>query len=174
MIKIGRFWRFLAKYGGRVGVSPRTVRLTIYGGESTGMPYANSKKAEPAHQHSLISNFVIHQTYIWATSWQNSKMASAPSKEISLGICPVWSESSLFPEESLGPKLPFECTAKTLIRLGRCPGWSESSLGAHATLLVSSWGSSFAVSEIPHIIPMGQENPFLLLRFFCLSLLVSS
>ena len=33
--------------------------------------------------------------------------------------------------------------AKTLIRLGECPGWSESSLGAHAILLVLSWGGSF-------------------------------
>ena len=33
-------------------------------------------------------------------------------------------------EESLGPYLPAEQTAKTLIRLGGCPGWSESSLGA--------------------------------------------
>ena len=32
-------------------------------------------------------------------------------------------------------------TAKTLIRLGGCPGWSESSLGAHAILLVLSWGA---------------------------------
>ena len=29
-----------------------------------------------------------------------------------------------------------------LIRLGGCPGWSESSLGAHAILLVLSWGGS--------------------------------
>ena len=35
-------------------------------------------------------------------------------------------------EETLGPELPTECTAKTLIRLGGCPGWSESSLGAHS------------------------------------------
>ena len=34
-------------------------------------------------------------------------------------------------EESLGPSLPIERTATTLIRLGGCPGWSESSLGAH-------------------------------------------
>ena len=34
--------------------------------------------------------------------------------------------------------------AKALIRLGRCPGWSESLLGAHATLLVLSWGGSNA------------------------------
>ena len=35
-------------------------------------------------------------------------------------------------EKSLGPRLPTESTAKTLIRLGGCPGWSESSLGAHS------------------------------------------
>ena len=39
-------------------------------------------------------------------------------------------------------------TAKTLIRLGGCPGWSESSLGAHAILLVLSWGGSFLPSLI--------------------------
>ena len=48
-------------------------------------------------------------------------------------------------EESLGPWLPTERTAKTLIRLGGCPGWSESSLGAHAILLVLSWGCSFDI-----------------------------
>ena len=46
-------------------------------------------------------------------------------------------------EETLGPYLPIECTAKTLTRLGGCPGWSESSLDTHATLLVLSWGGSF-------------------------------
>ena len=35
-------------------------------------------------------------------------------------------------EESLGPELLIERTAKTLIRLDGCPGWSESSLGAHS------------------------------------------
>ena len=35
-------------------------------------------------------------------------------------------------EETLGPLLPIERKAKTLIRLGGCPGWSESSLGAHS------------------------------------------
>ena len=45
-------------------------------------------------------------------------------------------------EETLGPQLPIERPAKTLIRLGGCPGWSEYSLGAHAILLVLSWGSS--------------------------------
>ena len=44
-------------------------------------------------------------------------------------------------EETLGPKLPAERTAKTLIRLGGCPEWSESSLGAHSFFFcfVMSW-----------------------------------
>ena len=49
-------------------------------------------------------------------------------------------------EETLGPQLPFERTAKALIRLGECPGWSESSLGAKAILLVLSWGGSHSES----------------------------
>ena len=49
--------------------------------------------------------------------------------QISLGICPVWSESSLL-AWSLGPKLPIERTAKT-DQTGRMPRlWSESWLGA--------------------------------------------
>ena len=31
---------------------------------------------------------------------------------------------------------------RRLTRLGGCPGWSEPALGAHATLLVLSWGGS--------------------------------
>ena len=34
---------------------------------------------------------------------------------------------------------------RRLIRLGGCTGWSESSLGAHAILLVLSWGGSNAL-----------------------------
>ena len=42
-------------------------------------------------------------------------------------------------------------TAKTLIRLGGCPGWSESSLGAHAILLVLSWGGSNSEARGWHV-----------------------
>ena len=49
----------------------------------------------------------------------------------SLGISAQSDQSLHCPhEETLGPQLPIERTAKTLIRLGGCPGWSESSLGA--------------------------------------------
>ena len=55
--------------------------------------------------------------------------------QISLGICTVWSESSLFAWRKLGFLVTHWAQVKTLIRLGGCPGWSESSLGTHATSL---------------------------------------
>ena len=76
--------------------------------------------------------------------WDLSRSTTKPAKwpvrpaktPISLGIRRVWSER-------LGPQLPIERTAKTLIRLGGFPGWSESSLGAKAILLVLSCCGSF-------------------------------
>ena len=62
---------------------------------------------------------------------KNNKVSVRPAKtQIRLG----GSDQSLRcpHEETLGPYLPIERTAKTLIRLGRCPGWSESSLGAQS------------------------------------------
>ena len=62
-----------------------------------------------------------------------TKWHVGPAKtQISLGICPIWSHSSL----SACRSLPIERTTKTLIRLGGCPGLSESSLRAHVILLV--------------------------------------
>ena len=67
-----------------------------------------------------------------------------PTKtQISLGIHPVWSESSLSAWRHLGSLATPWAQVKTLIRLGGCPGWSESSLGAHVILLVLSWGGSY-------------------------------
>ena len=51
--------------------------------------------------------------------------------QISLGICPVWSESSLC-AQWVAKDPSFMRTPKTLIRLGGCPGWSASSLGAQS------------------------------------------
>ena len=73
-----------------------------------------------------------------------TKLFVRPAKtQISLGISAQSDQSQRFPPEAkLGPKLPIERTAKTLIRLGGCPGWSESSLGTKVILLVLSWGGS--------------------------------
>ena len=67
---------------------------------------------------------------------KTNKMTVRPAKtQINLGVRPVWSESSLCAQ----------WIANDLIvhsdRIG-CPGWSASSLGAHAILLVLSWGGS--------------------------------
>ena len=88
----------------------------------------------------------------WAATWQNQQSDCAPNEDSdhSLGIRPVWSESSLCAQwVAKDPSFQafFMQTAKTLIRLGRFPGWirpgwSESLLGAHAILLVLSWGGS--------------------------------
>ena len=102
------------------------------------------------------------------------------------------------PEESLDPKLPIEgtadwsdwadaqadlslhwthCyfvgfvrrTAKTLIRLGGCPGWSVSSLGAHAILLVLSWGGSNVSLNTAKLLPFHKMAHFgLSFRFPCI------
>ena len=56
-----------------------------------------------------------------------------PAKtQISLGIHPLWSESSPSAWIKLGSLATHWVQGKTLIRLGGCPGWSESSLAAHS------------------------------------------
>ena len=63
---------------------------------------------------------------------KTNKMTARPAKtQISLGIRPFWSQSSLAFNGYLRTQGFFMRTAKTLIWLCGCPGWSESSLGAH-------------------------------------------
>ena len=70
-----------------------------------------------------------------------SKWPVRPAKtQISLGIRPVWSESSLCAQWVAKDPDSFMHTVKTLIRLGGFPGWSESSLGAQVILLILSCG----------------------------------
>ena len=58
----------------------------------------------------------------------NKVIVCPVTTQISLGIRPVWSESSLCAKWVAF----FMQTAKTLTRLGACPGWSESLLGTHS------------------------------------------
>ena len=93
----------------------------------------------------------------WATAWQNQQNDLCAQGRLRSAWASAQSDQSQRcpPEANLGPKLPSECTAKTLIRLGGCPGWSEtlirlggcpgwseSSLGTEVILLVLSWGGS--------------------------------
>ena len=67
-----------------------------------------------------------------------------PAKaRISLGIRPVWSESSLSAWRNIGP-----LTTYWPIRLSGCPGWSESSLGARHFLGFVVWRHSNLVTVI--------------------------
>ena len=64
---------------------------------------------------------------------KTNKLSVRPAKtQISLGIRPVWSESSLCAHWVAKDQAFFMRTTKTLIRQGGCPGWSESSRGAHS------------------------------------------
>ena len=53
---------------------------------------------------------------------KTNKMASAPSEDSDQPRHPPSLIIRCPHEGSLGPELPVECTAKTVIRLGRCPG----------------------------------------------------
>ena len=86
--------------------------------------------------------------HIWAASRQNQQNDCAPSENSDqpghppslIRVLAVRSVSSY------GPKLS-SCGQRRLIRVGGCPGWSESSLGAHAILLVLSWGGSYVFNH---------------------------
>ena len=79
---------------------------------------------------------------------KTNKVTVCPVKtQISLSIRPVWSESSLCAQWVLRTQGFLMRTGKTQIRLGGRPGWSESLLGAHAILLVLSWGGSLISND---------------------------
>ena len=73
-------------------------------------------------------------------------MVRLAKTQISLGIRPVWSESSLCAQWVAKDPSFLHASVMILIRLGGCPGWSGALLGAHAILLVLSRGGSFVIS----------------------------
>ena len=78
---------------------------------------------------------------------KTNKMTVRPAKtQIRLGIRPVWSHSSLCVKwVAKDPSFP-----------SGCPDWSESSLGAHASLLVLSWGGPYFITIL-----FANTNPLL-------------
>ena len=68
--------------------------------------------------------------------WQahlSRKMSARPAKtQISLGIRPLWSESSLSARRNLGSLATHWAHSEDSDQTGRMPVWSESSLGAHS------------------------------------------
>ena len=59
-----------------------------------------------------------------------------------------WAASRQNQQNDCAPSEDSDQPGQTLIRLGVWPGWSDSSLGAHAILLVLSWGGSFYFSGV--------------------------
>ena len=64
---------------------------------------------------------------------KTNKMRARPAKtQISLGIRPVWSESSLGAQWVAKNPSFLHADSENSHQTGRCPGWSVSSLGAHS------------------------------------------
>ena len=61
-----------------------------------------------------------------------TKWLCAQRRQISLGICPVWSESSLYAQWVAKDPSFRHADSDDSDQIGRCQGWSESSLRTHA------------------------------------------
>ena len=88
--------------------------------------------------------------YLYLVSWyepphdKTNKMSVRPAKtQISLGIRPVWSETSLSAWWKLGSIATHRAHSEDFGQTGRIPSWSESLLGAQSFFLVLSWGGSY-------------------------------
>ena len=89
------------------------------------------------YSHCPPTPFVNHDN---TPEKYRSRLMTKPTKlhvhraktHISLGIRPVWSESSLSGWRKLGSLATHWVHSETLIRLGRCPAWSESLLGTQS------------------------------------------
>ena len=82
--------------------------------------------------------FIIH---LWAASWQNQQMTVHPAKtQISLGICPVWSESSLCAQWVAKDPSILHADSEDSDQTGQMPRLIWVFAGRTTTLLVLSWG----------------------------------
>ena len=111
-------------------------------------PESNQQSLEPQSDSlSTLGDSVA--MYTWAAAWQNQQNGHCAQWRHRSAWASSQSDQSLrcLHEETLGPQIPIERTAKTLIRLGGRPGWFESSLGAKAILLDLSWGGSHSESS---------------------------
>ena len=83
---------------------------------------------------------------IWARAQQNQQNDVCPGNtQLSLGIRPVWSESSLFAWRNIGSLATENVQNKESDPAGRMPGWTESLLGAQVFSLILSCSGSFGL-----------------------------
>ena len=95
-------------------------------------------------------------THIWAASWQNQQNGMCTQRRLRSAWASAWclvhqSDQSLRcqHEESLGPQLPIERTAKTdqTGQMPRLPRLIWIFAGRTDILLVLSWGGSFSLFQ---------------------------
>ena len=111
---------------------------------------------EPTHLHGLISTFTVPTRYMkleeaWDKEPLMSRLKTKPTKwfvrpakiQISLGICPVWSESSLSAWEKLSSLATHWAHSEDSDQTGWMPRLICILLGAKVILLVLSQGGSF-------------------------------
>ena len=83
---------------------------------------------QPFYRSTNLSNYVFEPPHD-----KTNIVTMRPAKtQISLGVRPVWSESSLCAQWVAKDQSFFMRTETTLIRLCGRPGWSESSQGAQS------------------------------------------
>ena len=86
---------------------------------------------------SKPEHITLHKIIIWAATWQNQQWAVRPVKtEISLGIRPVWSESSLSAWRNLGSLATHWAHCKDSDQTGRMPRLIRVFAGPTLILLV--------------------------------------
>ena len=99
--------------------------------------------SKPHIYHWRLTVMFAYLTIIEPHRDKTNKMACAPSEDSDQPGHPP-SVSRVFPVRLKKARiLSYPLRAQRMLTLGGCPGWSESSLGAHAILLVLSWGGSF-------------------------------
>ena len=87
---------------------------------------------------SLNSSFILSELTLskcvhkWVATWQNQQN----------GMCAQRSLRSAWAWRNIRSSATHWMHSEDSDRTGGCPGWSESLLGAHAVLLVLSWGGT--------------------------------
>ena len=103
----------------------------------------------PSHQNRESNDVPDKFLYLLFPNTQySSRLTTKPTKwcvrpaktQLSLGIRPVWSESSLCAHWVAKDPSFLHADSEDSDQIRRMLGWSESSLGAHAILLVLPWG----------------------------------
>ena len=91
----------------------------------------------------LTRIFAVCTQNIWAASWQNQQNGiCTKGTQISLGICPVWSESSLSAWKKLGTLATQWAHSEDSDQNGRMPRLIWVFAGCTDIILVLSWGGS--------------------------------